>query len=354
MKRVRVEMLSGGEILARDLYALNYGSVLMPRGTVLKKDYLEKLTLLGIHSVFIEEERQEGSYIRTEFMEDCQNYIKQVLERHIYRHNEELQRLCRMAENMIMEAVSEEPLSEKVVEIQEQSGDIYLHSMQVCTLSTMLALKCGLEKEAVLDTLKGGLLHDIGLRYITVPYANVCVDKLPKAAREEYKRHTLEGYRALEEESWISACAKDIIFYHHERIDGSGYPLRLSGNRISLPVKIVSVCDAFDERLNGIGYECCRLQEAVEFLRDNRGVLFEKSVTEAFLKMIVQYPTGCTVRISTGEIGRVLSQNKEMPERPVLSLLKSEQGTEYEQPRILDLMKVLHVFIVEILDEKEK
>ena len=354
MKRVRVKTLSGGEVLARDLYALNYGSVLMPKGTLLKKDYIEKLLLLGIDSVFIEEEKQESSYISTELMEGCQNHIKQVLERHIYKHNEELKKLCRMAENMIMEAVSEEPLNEKVVEIQEQGGDIYSHSMQVCTLSAVLALKCGLEKEAVQDTLKGGLLHDIGLRYITVPYENICVDGLPKSSREEYKRHTLEGYRALEQENWISSCTKDIIFYHHERINGTGYPLRLGGDRLSLPVKIVSVCDAFDERLNGIGYERCHLQEAVEFLRDNRGVLFDRAVTEAFLQMVVQYPTGCMVKVSTGEIGRVLSQNKEMPERPVISLLQSEEGEEYSQPKILDLMKVLNVFIVEILDEKEK
>ena len=352
MKRVHVKTLSGGEILSKDLYDLNYGNILMPKGTILKKDYIDKLPMLGVDTVFIDGEENSSNISR--IMEMCQNQIKQVLEKHIYKHNEELKILCRMAEDMIMEAVTEEPLNEKVVEIQEAGGDFYSHSMQVCTLSTILAIKCGLDKETIQDILKGALLHDIGLRYITVPYENISIEKLYKSEREEYRRHTLEGYRALEQETWISSCAKDIIFYHHERLNGGGYPLKLRGGRLSTAVKIVSICDAFDERITGIGHERCHLQEALEYLRDNKGILFDRKLTESFLKMVVQYPTGCIVRVSTGEIGRVVYQNKEMPERPVVLLLQAEDGTGYVEGKELDLMKVLNMFIVEILEEKEK
>lgn len=363
MKRVDVAKLSGGEVLARNLYMCQHGNILIPKGTVLKSDYIKKLSLLGISTVDIEE-NEEGNEKEEEeknavdvikelsLIQICQNQIRQVMEGHIYKHNEELRKLCYMAENMILEAIREEPLSEKIVEIQEAGGDIYTHSMHVCTLSTMLALKLGLEKEEIQDTLKGGLLHDIGLRYTTVPYQEVDVDNLPKSSRDEYRSHTLEGFQALEQENWISASAKDIIFYHHERLDKSGYPLRLGGDRISLPVKIVSVCDAFDERITGIGHKRYHLQEAIEFLRDNKGVLFDNAVTEAFLKMIVHYPTGCSVRINTGETGRVIYQNTEMPERPVLLILQSEDGTAYPKPKELDLMKTLNVVIVEVLDKK--
>lgn len=182
MKRVHVKTLSGGEILSKDLYDLNYGNILMPKGTILKKDYIDKLPMLGVDTVFIDGEENSSNISR--IMEMCQNQIKQVLEKHIYKHNEELKILCRMAEDMIMEAVTEEPLNEKVVEIQEASGDFYSHSMQVCTLSTILAIKCGLDKETIQDILKGALLHDIGLRYITVPYENISIEKLYKSERE--------------------------------------------------------------------------------------------------------------------------------------------------------------------------
>ena len=355
MKRVDVRKLSGGEILARDLYTLNYGTILMPKGTVLKKEYIDRLKLLGIYTVYIKDlkEKKEVPDAETEYglIKTCQNQIRQVMERHIYKHNEELKKLCHMAENIILEAVNEEPLNEKIVEIQEANGDIYTHSMHVCTLSTMLAIRCGMEKEEVQDVLKGGLLHDIGLRYITVPYENISMDKISRISREEYKHHTLKGYNSLEKESWISPAVKDIILYHHERLNGSGYPLKLKGDRLIQQVKIVSICDAFDERVTGIGHVCYHLQEALEFLRDNKGVLFDKVATETFLKMIVQYPTGCIVRVNTGEIGRVIYQNKNMPERPVILLTQDSDGVGYPEAKELDLMKELNVFIEEVIEK---
>lgn len=351
MKKVSIDALTGGEVLARDLFAQNYGSILIPRGTILKKEYIEKLELMGVKTVLIEEDEPEEAEKRKEMLEDCQNQVKQVLERHIYRHNAELQKLCITAENMIMEVLQNEPISEKVIEIQRTSGDMYTHSMQVCTLSTILALKCGLDKRSVQDILKGGLLHDIGLRYITVKYENVNIEDMPKSSQEEYRMHTLEGYAALKQESWISNNVKDIIFYHHERLDGTGYPLQLSGDRLSVPVKIVNICDAFDERLAGIGCKSCRLQEAIEYLRDNKGRKFDRGLTDTFLKMIVQYPIDCEVTVSTGEKGIVIAQNKEMPERPVLKILYDKNGKLYRKPRKLDLMETLNVFIVEGSDE---
>ncbi len=351
MKRVYVNALAGGEILARDLFTQNYGNIIMPRGTVLKKEYIDRLELLGVKTVLVEEDVPEVSDRKQNIMEDCQNQVKQVLERHIYKHNAELQRLCNVAESMIMEVLDDEPLSERVIEIQRSGGDMYTHSMQVCTLSTIMALKCGLDKRTVQDILKGGLLHDIGLRYITVKYENVNIEDLPKSSQEEYRMHTLEGYAALKQENWISNNVKDIIFYHHERLDGTGYPLQLSGDRLSVPVKIVNICDAFDEMLAGIGCKRCRLQESIEYLRANKGIKFDKKLTDIFLKMIVQYPTGCEVKISTGEKGAVIAQNKEMPERPVLELHYDKDGKMYEKPKKLDLMAALNVFIVESSDE---
>ncbi len=69
MKRVDVRKLSGGEILARDLYTLNYGTILMPKGTVLKKEYIDRLKLLGIYTVYIKDLKEKKGSSR------CRNRI---------------------------------------------------------------------------------------------------------------------------------------------------------------------------------------------------------------------------------------------------------------------------------------
>ena len=69
--------------------------------------------------------------------------------------------------------------------------------------------------------------------------------------KEEYKKHPVYGYTAVKTEDWLSKESKDIILSHHERIDGSGYPLH---NKIlSMETKIASLCDFFDESICGIG-----------------------------------------------------------------------------------------------------
>lgn len=350
MKKVHVKELKGGECLAKDIYTSNY-NIIMTKGITLKKEYLDKLLMLGIESVYIDiEEETRDTVLIEKIQEECLEQVRRILEQHIYKHNNELTKLCTLAECLISEMLKEEEVEEKLVEIREEGGDLYSHSINVCGLATMLALKMGLDKDCVCDIAKGSLLHDIGLRYITVPYENVDISALSLQEKNEYKRHALEGYKSLEEEGWISSRAKEIILFHHENEAGTGYPLKTTGNKLSVPVKIVIVCNVFDEMVSGIGYKRTHLREAIEYLRDNKKRLFDKDVTEKFLQMIVQYPVGCIVETNQGEIGKVIAQNKEMLDRPILEIFKNSNGQKLDEPKKLDLIKVLNVFISRTID----
>ena len=83
----------------------------------------------------------------------------------------------------------------------------------------------------------------------------------------EYKKHPVYGYTALKNENWISKKSKEMILCHHERIDGSGYPLHATN--ISIDTKIINVCDTFDEYICGIGRRKMKIHEAVEYMKVN-------------------------------------------------------------------------------------
>lgn len=355
MKKVAVKDLIGGEILAKDLFTPSY-TVLMARGTILKKEYIERFPILGIEYIYIEEvdkknkTEKTGEIIQEEIKEECSEKVRAVLEKHIYKHNSELASLCSVAETLITDILNEKEMCEKVVEVRAQGGDMYTHSVNVCALSSMLALKLGVEKDVAKDIAKGSILHDIGLRYITVEYENIDILSLSLFEQKEYQKHTVYGFNALKEEKWISENAKNIILFHHEYESGSGYPLHLTGNKISLPIKIVSICNAFDQMISGIGYKQTSLQEAIEFLRDNRKVLFDKEITEKFLQMIVQYPNGTIVETNKGEIGKVIKQNLNMADRPILEIFKNQDGTKIEPKKRIDLIENLNVFITKVIE----
>lgn len=348
-KVYRVDQLKGNEVLGKPVMTSDY-QILLASGTVLKPEYIQKLKEFEIATVYIKEEGPPAESIeilKSEVEELVTEKVKEILENHTYQHNESLAELCNTADRIIGEIVSDENVIEQVFDIKERSSDIYEHSISICTLATLTALKLNLPEDSIRSIGVGCLLHDIGLRYLTIPYENQDLSKLSSMELTEYKKHTVYGYSALKDETWISDKSKSIILYHHERLDGSGYPLK--ARDISPECRIVNVCDAFDELICGIGCERVKVHEAVEYLKAFRNIRFDGTVVDVFLEFTAVYPAGSRVVTNEGEIGVVVRQNKEFPNRPVLMMEKDKDGNPYPEGTRKDLIHENHIFIEKVL-----
>ena len=224
------------------------------------------------------------------------------------------------------------------------------HFIKVHSFARLIGKQEKLSDEMMKALETAAILHDIGLKYIKVPYINVDVEDMSPKNQMEYKKHTIYGYSALQDETWLSDTAKDIILMHHEREDGNGYPFQNSRFRVSQEVKLVAVCDDFDAMISGIGRRKMKIYEAIEYIKVNAGIIYERSVASKLLKTMAVYPVGTRVLTSDGEIGVVEKQNSEAPERPVIKILKGADGHDYEKPDFKDLMKILTLFIVDTID----
>ena len=255
MRLCRVDDLTGTEILAKDAMAQGY-KILLSAGTPLKPEYIEKLKELNVRNVYIKDETpdtKEVVILKEEVEESFRSKVKNILEKHTYSHNENLMELCQTADYIITNILQEEEVVEKIYDIKERNSDIYEHSINLCSLATIVALKMGLPQETVHDIGVSSLLHELGLRYLAIPYENQNLDELTEMECAEYKKHPIYGYSTLRDENWISEASKNMILYHHERLDGSGYPLKTTD--ISQECRIIEICDAFDEMICGIGCE---------------------------------------------------------------------------------------------------
>ena len=85
-----------------------------------------------------------------------------------------------------------------ITEIRNVSTDMYTHCINVCTLSTIMALRLKMSNKQIHNIAMGAILHDIGLRYINVPYVNVSENKMTNKDAVEYKKHTIFGYSSLQ------------------------------------------------------------------------------------------------------------------------------------------------------------
>lgn len=351
MKLCKVSDLKGGEILAKAILTPEF-RILLSEETKLHPDYIEKIKELGISEVYIKEEElvhaEEVVLLKTNVETFFRDRVKSILEKHTYNKNSELMELSQTADNIIMNILEEDEVVEKIYDIKERSSDIYEHSISICSLATLTALKLKLPKQKVHDIGVGCLLHDLGLRYLTIDYADQDVSLLSKIELAEFMKHPVYAYSVLKDENWISDISKNIILYHHELLDGSGYPLH--AREIPFEAQIVNICDTFDEMICGIGCKRQRVYEAVEYLKMFKGLKYNKDIVDVFLEFTAVYPAGSHVQLSDGSIGSVIRQNKEFPDRPVVQVIKDKNGKTVNKQIILDLIKVNNIFIEKVVE----
>ena len=362
MIRVDVKDLKGDEILAVPVMSAS-DTVLVQSDTELKEEYIQKLTDQRIGYVYVKEQTGSGQIVKErkeekepqqkkiyrldETTDRSREIVAGILDRHIYKHNSDLKKIGEAAENIIDSVLSDHDVLTNVTEIRNVSTDMYTHCINVCTLSTIMALRLKMSNKQIHNIAMGAILHDIGLRYINVPYVNVSENKMTNKDAVEYKKHTIFGYSSLQDEEWLPDVAKEIILFHHERIDGSGYPFQHKGDRLKSEVKLVSICDDFDSMISGIGSEKMKIYEAIEYIKVHSGVKYDPTIASKFLDSVAAYPVGCTVYTSDGEKAVVIRQNKEAADRPVIRMTEHADGTPYTENVEYNLLKQLTMFIVD-------
>lgn len=352
MQCVKVDKLIGNEILAVPVLSRS-GVILIENDTILKKEYVAKLIELGVENVYIKDDinrDDDADFKLEETMENTQKVVKKILEKHIYKQTQHLKEIGEAAENIINSVISEPEVIENITEIRNVSTDIYTHCINVCSLSTIMALRLKMSPKQVHDIAMGAILHDIGLRYISVPFENIDLNEMSTKDSVEYKKHTVYGYSSIQEEDWLSDTAKDIILTHHEREDGSGFPFQQTSNKIRQEVKLVAVCDEFDSLISGIGNKKTKIYEAIEYIRDSSSRLFDSTVCGKLLQSVAMYPVGIKVLTNENEMGRVIKQNSDAIDRPIIKMILHKDGSPYEEDIEKDLMKILTLFIIDTIE----
>lgn len=352
MIRKKIHELSGNEVIAKPLMTMDY-QIILPEGATLRSSYIEKLRDMGIMDVWVLEEdlpeKDAMESLKDSIISTVQERVKDILERHTYQNKDELAELSETVEKIINQIIEDENVAEQVFELRQRSYDLYEHSLNVCVMSILVALKLKMSQKKIQELGIGSLLHDIGHRYQIIDIYNSAYEKLSAEDISEYKKHPVYGYDALKEEDWISTTVLNIILFHHELLDGSGFPIKTS--QISLECQIVTVCDTMDEMLCGIGCKRTKPYEVIEYLKNYKNIKFNNEIVDIILSYIAVYPTGIKVTTNQGEQAIVVKQNKGFQERPVLRITHDSTGEEVTGIVIKDLVKIHNIFIDKVVDE---
>jgi putative nucleotidyltransferase with HDIG domain len=213
----------------------------------------------------------------------------------------------------------------------------YLHSVAVCALMISLGKQMGLDEALMKDLGMAGLLHDVGKMMIPDDILN----KPGRLTDEEFtvvKKHPVQGWEILKGSAGVCQMALDVCLHHHERIDGGGYPNKLSGDALSLYSRMGAVCDVYDaitsNRCYKAGWEPV---EAIRKMAEWQEGHFDNTVFHAFVKTIGIYPAGTLVKLKSTRLAVVLEQSAKGLLIPIVKVFFSTRENAPMQAEIIDL-----------------
>ena len=233
------------------------------------------------------------------------------------------------------------------------SNYIYPHSVNAAVLAVDLGVALGHGKKEIAELCACALIHDLGMLKIS----REIIDKPSKLTEAEFdavKRHPAYGLDLLRNVHSAPASAFEVVFQHHENMDGSGYPEGKKGDQISEFSKIVAVIEVFEALVHSRPYRTERILpfDAVKMLVMKSGMKFDPQVIKAFLNYITLYPIDSVVLLNNHEIGRVVGVNHFNPLRPIIEIFLDEAGNRPEKPKIIDLAKSPALIIQKAIDEQ--
>ena len=172
----------------------------------------------------------------------------------------------------------------------------HAHGYRVAEYARRLAIRAHLPMTTVTQIALGGMLHDLGKLALSDKIFSQQSPTLTEDMLREVRNHPLIGAALLRKVTCVNSIS-DAVLFHHERLDGSGYPFGLKGDEIPLSARIVGIADCFDAVTTDRPYQrrkSCRV--ATDLLRDGAGVSFEADLVTLFVEEIktngVIRPTG--------------------------------------------------------------
>lgn len=159
------------------------------------------------------------------------------------------------------------------------------HQKRVAELAHLIGKRIGLGKDLLQELYVGGILHDIGKIGVSMEILtkSTCLSDMEFL---QVKKHTQIGFGILKEFNFPWSI-RNIALNHHEKLDGSGYPNGISGDKISYSVRIITVCDVVEAMSTMRPYRAARTSmEVIDELRMGKGVKYDKEIVDAMIDLI--------------------------------------------------------------------
>ncbi len=346
MALLGIEDVKAGMVLNSNIENEVTGAILLTSGTVLNRYNILSLRNLGVKFLDIyQNKNKQDEYLVVN--NDCftEKYKKFADKTKAIFYNARFGKklvICEIGEianEMLEEIVKNNNILSRLRQIQEDDDYTFQHSIDVCLLATMIGKWLGYSAAELKQLSLAGLFHDIGK--VKVP--DQIINKPGKLTESEFdfvKNHTILGYNLLNETVGISKNVAIGALQHHEREDGSGYPLRLKSEKIHEYAKIIAVCDIYDAMTAERVYKGKHSPFLVveQIFSDSFDIL-DPRIANVFINNISKFYVGNIVKLNSGEIGEIAYIHRHIPTRPVVKI----------EGRFIDLLTDKNYYVEDVI-----
>lgn len=286
MRSKKVADLEGNEIVAVDIRSSS-DIILIPQGTQLKKSYIKGLLDLDITSIYVEDDKKNTVIKMDDIIPptDVITYMESlrvILEQHIYGRIDSLRKIEQIVDRTISRSRTSPKM--KISYDFHRRNNLYEHTTYVTLLTIGIAQDLQMPISKLYQVGLGAILHDLGIRSLEFDVYNLDYEKLTMEQGFTYKKHPIYAYSEIEREDWIADIAKDMILFHHERMDGSGFPLKQK--KLPLECKILQAVDLFDCMVSGWEMQKVTAEEAKAVMVKHQEDWFSKEIVEYLFNRI--------------------------------------------------------------------
>jgi putative nucleotidyltransferase with HDIG domain len=212
----------------------------------------------------------------------------------------------------------------------------YMHSVAVSAMMIALAKQLGMTEEQQREAGMAGLLHDVGKMLMPLEVLN----KPGSLTDDEFtimKSHPGKGHAALAASGAFSEGVLDVCLHHHEKMDGSGYPKKLSGEQITLLARMGAVCDVYDAVTSTRPYKNAWDPAASLARMAQWKGHFDPKIFQAFVVSLGIFPVGTLVKLKSQRLAVVIDQNPGKLTQPVVRVFFSLKSNMPVDLQTLDL-----------------
>lgn len=349
MQKLALNEVKAGMKLARDV-VLDDGRILLLKGFTIKPRYIKKLESYKVPYVEVEETMVDPEEISEERVyEDAFTNIREIMECIRYDKEIDIVSLKETVTDMVQHLLNDDMVFMTLTGIRDIDNYTFLHSVDVCIYSVITAKALGMGYDEIQELALAAILHDVGKCKIPLSILNK-PDKLTYEEFEMMKRHTIYGLEIANQLPGLSQKIGRIICQHHERWDGTGYPMGLKSSDIELGARIISLADVYDAlTANRVYRKRFMPHEAAEYLLAQNEHQFDPEILKCFIENIAVYPQDIIVLLNTGEVARVLPSKGIASMRPKVSVITRKDGPPVFDPYEIDLRSNPTVFVVDII-----